>query len=164
MGRVSSSDEQVCPYVELLNLTLSFPLNSKVEMSRSTLSSMDTVSAAETFESIYTLLNRLKEDTTAVRDGLKSCNRRIVEVPLGDRLLDPKPHAVAWFKKRKMEMPCDLEEFLEKLFGELGAKRLVCHRTRTILLTEEEAAVFQLQPNFVYKWIEILQRLPTVFY
>ena len=133
-------------------------------MSRSTLTSIDSVSAAETFESIYTLLKRLKEDTTAVRDGLKSCNRRIVDVPLGDRLLDPKPHALAWFKQRKMETPCDLEEFLEKLFGELGAKRRVCHRTRTIVLTEEEAEIFQLQSNFVYRWIEILQRLPAVFY
>lgn len=122
------------------------------------------MTAAETFESVYKLLNRLKEDTTKVRDSLKSCNRRIVEIPLGDRLLDPRPHAAEWFIKRKMEIPCDLEEFLEKLFGELAAKRLVCHRTRTIILTEEEAAIFKLQPNFIYKWIEILQRLPNVFY
>ena len=91
-------------------------------MSRSTqsLSSLDSVSAAETFESIYLMLNRLKEETTSIRDSLKSCNKRIIEVPLGDRLLDPKPHAVQWFKKRNMEMPCDLEDFLEKLFQEVA--------------------------------------------
>jgi hypothetical protein len=63
-----------------------------------------------------------------------------------------------------METPCDLEEFLEKIFGELGAKRRVCHRTRTIILEDEEAALFQLRPNFAYKWMEILERLPVVFY
>lgn len=133
-------------------------------MSRSTLSSLNTLSAAETFESIYTMLNRLKEGTTSVRDGLKACNRRIVDLPLGERLLDPKPHAAPWFKKRKMETPCDLEEFLEKLFGELAAKRFVCHRTRTILLDEEAAELFQLQPRYIYRWFEILERLPTVFH
>jgi hypothetical protein len=110
------------------------------------------------------MLNRLKDGTTTVRDGLKACNRRIVDLPLGERLLDPKPHAVPWFKKRKMETPCDLEEFLEKLFGELCAKRYVCHRTRTILLDEEAAEIFQLQPRYIYRWLEILERLPTVFY
>ena len=135
-------------------------------MSRSTqsLSSLDSVSAAETFESIYLMLNRLKEETTSIRDSLKSCNKRIIEVPLGDRLLDPKPHAVQWFKKRNMETPCDLEDFLEKLFQEVAGKRRICHRTRTIILDKEQADLFELESNYVYRWIEVLQKLPRVFY
>jgi hypothetical protein len=133
-------------------------------MSRSTLSSMDSVGSPELFQSIYSTLNRLKEETTAVRDGLKACNKRIVEVPLGDRLLDPKPHALPWFKARKLETPCDLEVFLETFFGELGAKKRICSKTRTLLLNPEEATLFQLEPNYVYRWIEILERLPVIFY
>jgi hypothetical protein len=133
-------------------------------MSRSTLSSLNTLSAAETFDSIYLLLNRLKDGTATVRDGLKSCNRRIVDLPLGERLLDPRPHAVPWFKKRKIDVPCDMEEFLEKLFGELGAKRYVCHRTRTVILDDDAAVIFQLEARYVYRWMDILERLPSVFY
>lgn len=134
-------------------------------MSRSqTLSSIDSLSAAETFESIYLLMDKLKADTTAVRDGLKSCNRRITDIELAERLLDPKPHAVAWFKKRKLEVPCDLEDFLERLFKEHSDKKRVCHRIRTIILDEEAAVLFQLQANYAYKWLEVLQKLPVVFY
>jgi hypothetical protein len=128
------------------------------------LSSIDSIGANETFESIYALLNRLKEETTTVRDGLKACNKRIVDLPFCERLLEPKPHAVAWFKKHNMNTPCDLEDFLETLFSEIGAKRRVCHSTRTILLDKEEAKLFQLEPNYVYRWIEILEKLPNVFY
>jgi hypothetical protein len=134
-------------------------------MSRSqTLSSIDSLSAAETFESIYLLMDKLKADTTAVRDGLKSCNRRIIDIELSERLLDPKPHATAWFKKRKMELPCDLEDFLERLFQEHGEKKRVCHRTRTIIIDEEAAVLFELKPNYAYRWLEVLQKLPVVFY
>jgi hypothetical protein len=125
---------------------------------------MDSVGSPELFQSIYSTLNRLKEEATAVRDGLKSCSKRIVEIPLGDRLLDPRPNAAAWFKARKLETPCDLEVFLETFFGELGAKRRICSKTRTLILNAEEAVLFEVQPNYVYRWIEILERLPKVFY
>lgn len=130
--------------------------------SSKTLSSIDTTD--DSFESIYSTLNRLKEGTTQVRDGLKACNRRIVEIPFSEKLLEPRPHAAAWFKKRQMETPCDLEDFLEKFFGELAAKRRVCHTTRTLHLDKEEANLFGVEPNYIYKWIEILERLPNVFY
>ena len=135
-------------------------------MSRSTLSlsSMDSVGSPELFQSIYSTLNRLKEETTSVIDGLKAGNKRIVDIPLGDRLLDPRPNAMPWFKARKLETPCDMETFLETFFGELGAKRRICSKTRTLILNVEEAPVFQVEPNFVYRWIEILERLPKVFY
>lgn len=132
--------------------------------SSQTLSSIDSIGSGEAFQSIYSLLNRLKEDTTTIRDGLKACNKRIVEIPFSERLLEPKPHAVAWFKKRQMETPCDLEDFLEKLFGELAVKRHICHKTRTLFLDKDEAKLFDVEPNTIYKWVEILERLPNVFY
>jgi hypothetical protein len=113
---------------------------------------------------MYGMLDRLKSETTAVRDGLKSCNRRITDVELSERLLDPRPHAISWFKAQKLETPCDLEDFLNTLFKGLAAKRRVCHRTRVLLLDEESAPLFGLQPNNAYKWIEVLERLPHVFY
>lgn len=128
-----------------------------------TLSSIDTIPSADTFEVIYSLMNKLKEGTTQVRDGLKACNKRLVDVELEDCLFEPKPHAVAWFKKHKIETPCDLETFLKAIFSELGAKRRVCHRTRTILLEKEQADLFRLEPNEAYRWIEVLEKLPNVF-
>lgn len=95
---------------------------------------------------------------------MKACNKRIKDTPFSDRLLEPRPHAAFWFKKRHMETPCDLEDFLEKLFTELAAKRRVCHKTRTLYLDNDEAILFDLKSNTIYKWIEILQCLPNVFY
>lgn len=134
-------------------------------MSRSqSLSTIDSVTASDSFDSMYLMLDRLKAETTSVRDNLKSCSRRIADVDLSEYLLEPRPHAVAWFKSRKMATPCDLEEFLGKVFQELGAKRRVCHRTRTIILDQESAALFQLEANFAYRWVEVLQKLPCIFY
>lgn len=129
-----------------------------------TLSSLETESAKETFESIYQLLTRLKDETTSVRNTLTKCSKKIDSTPLSERLLEPRPHAVSWFKKHSLETPCDLEEFLLLLFRNLAAKRLVCHRTRTILLGAEEAILFQLTPMFAYRWTEVIANLPKVFY
>jgi hypothetical protein len=129
-----------------------------------TISSLDSISAADTFESIYSLMNKLKDGTTVVRDGLKGCHKRYADIELGDRLFSPKPHAAQWFTKQKLEVPCELDTFLKVLFNQLGEKRLVCHRTRTLILPKAEAELFQMNPNYAYRWIEVLQNLPNIFY
>lgn len=128
------------------------------------LSSMDTPSFSETFQTIYSLLNKLQTDTTRVRDGLKSCSSRIMDRELNEQLLEPRPHAVAWFQKRRLQTPCELEDFMKVLFGELAAQRRICHRTRTLLLDNESAKIFGLKPDTIYKWMEFLEHLPKVFY
>lgn len=137
-------------------------------MSRTTtttsLSSLDSESAKDTFESIYQLLTRLKDETTLVRNGLKGCSKKFEDISLGDRFLEPRPHALPWFKKHSLETPCDLEDFMTTLFSDIAARRHICHRTRTLILTREEAILFQVDANTAYRWIEVLSKLPAVFY
>ncbi len=119
---------------------------SRTSSSLSTLNAEDSETSQKIFEALYLTLERLKEDTTKIRDNLKSCKKRIQTADLSERLMDPKPHALAYFQKNSIPNPCTLEEFMTTLFGKIAKERRLCHRTRSLYLNEEEAKLFGLLP------------------
>ena len=130
----------------------------------STLNSENSETAEKIFEGLYATMTRLKEDTTKIRDNLKSVKRRIQTADLSERLMDPKPHTNSYFEKNKIPNPCSIEEFMNILFSNIAREKRLCHRTRTLYLTEEEAILFNLKARNAYKWFEVLQAMPNVFY
>lgn len=131
--------------------------------SAASISSIDSMSAQDTFDGLYDLFERLKKETMSLRDSMKQYTKQYMDVDLSEQLFEPKPHAKEWFIKRQLKTPCELETFLRKLFGEMGAQRRVDQKTRTLIMNEEEAALFGLTPNFAYRWIEVLSKIPNVF-
>lgn len=131
---------------------------------RASLSSIDSHSREGSFEAIYELMTALKNDSSTLRERLKTFSKRIEEIPLQEKLLEPKPNAKKWFESHKLQTPCELEEFLKVLFTEMGAQRRIEHRLRVMILKYDEAMMFGLQENHAYKWVEVLSRLPNVFY
>ena len=130
----------------------------------STLNSENSETTEKIFEGLYATMTQLKEDTVKIRDNLKSVKRRIQTADLSERLLDPKPHTNSYFLKYKIPNPCSVEEFMNILFSNIAKEKRLCHRTRTLYLTEEEAVLFHLKPRTAYKWLEVLQTIPNVFY
>lgn len=132
---------------------------------RYSLSSIDTLSQDGSFEAIYELMGKLKHDSITLRESLKSFSKRIEEIPLQEKRLEPKRNAKAWFDKHaELKTPCELEEFLVVLFTEMMGQKRIEHRLRVLILKDDEAKMFGLQANTAYRWCEVLMRLPNVFY
>lgn len=134
-----------------------------MSISAASISSIDSMSAQDTFDGLYDLFERLKKETMTLRDTMKQYTKNYMDVDLSEQLFEPKPHAKEWFIKRDLKTPCDLETFLRKLFEEMGAQRRVDQKTRSLILNQEEAALFMLQPNYAYRWIEVLSKIPNIF-
>jgi hypothetical protein len=122
------------------------------------------VPVEQQFDGLYQLLDTLKNETKALQTTMKSYNKRYIEIDLGEQALTPKPHAKNWFLAHELPIPCGLELFLKTLFTGIAKQRRMCAKTRTLLLNEQEAALFELQPNTAYRWIELLMKLPSVFH
>jgi hypothetical protein len=131
--------------------------------SSASLESLDTPSREEIIQQTAALFETLKQHASELRDQLKSFQKRYVDVGLSERQFDPKPHAVPWFQARGLKTPCGLVEFLDDFVAVLAADCRICHSSRTVMLKDEEAQLFGLQAG-TYKWLEILIRLPTIFY
>lgn len=131
---------------------------------RASLSSMDSHSREGSFEAIYDLMISLKNDSTMLGERLKTFNKRIEEIPLQEKRLEPRPNAQQWFTTNGLKTPCDLEDFMKTLFSVMGSQKRIEHRLRIMILNQEEAQMFGLQQGNAYKWIDIISRLPTVFY
>ena len=131
---------------------------------RASLSSIDSHSREGSFEAIYDLMVTLKNDSGMLSERLKTFNKRIEEIPLQEKLLEPRPNAQKWFELHGLKTPCELEEFLKVLFTEMGSQKRIEYRMRVMILNNDEAKMFGLQGSNAYKWFEVISRLPNVFY
>jgi hypothetical protein len=131
---------------------------------RASLSSVDSHSRDGSFDAIYELMISLKNDSTTLRERLKTFSKRIEEIPLQERLLEPRPNAQKWFELHGLKTPCELEEFLKVLFTEMGSQKRIEYRLRIMVLNQDEAKMFGLQGSNAYKWVDVISRLPNVFY
>jgi hypothetical protein len=131
---------------------------------RASLSSIDSHSREGSFEAIYDLMVTLKNDSGMLSERLKTFNKRIEEIPLQEKLLEPRPNAQKWFERHGLKTPCELEEFLKVLFTEMGSQKRIEYRLRVMILNEDEAKMFGLQGSNAYKWFDVISRLPNVFY
>lgn len=132
-------------------------------MSIVSLSSLDSAPVEQEFESLYRLLDTLKVESKTLHTNMKGYSKKYIELALSEQLLYPKESARAWFLANNLAIPCELHVFLKKLFSKMAKERRMCPRTRTLLLNQEEAALFGLHPLFAYKWMELLKELPAVF-
>jgi hypothetical protein len=133
-------------------------------MTSASLSSLDSIPVEQEFDGLYQLLDTLKGETKMLQTALKSYNKRYIEIELSEQSFHPKPAAKVWFLAHNLPIPCSLEVFLKALFSGMAKQRRMCPRTRTLILNEEEAALFGLQPLYAYKWLELLKSLPAVFH
>jgi hypothetical protein len=133
-------------------------------MSSASLSSLDSIPVEQEFDGLYKLLDTLKNDTKALQTSMKTYTKRYIDLELSEQVFQPKPTARAWFVAKDLPMPCSIELFLKTLFTDMAKQRRMCPKTRTVLLNDEEAALFSLQPSYAYKWMELLVKLPTVFH
>ena len=133
-------------------------------MSTTSLSSLDSMSAEQTFEGLYKLLDTLKTDTKTLQTNIKGYSKKYIEVELSEQTFQPRENAKDWFVKNNLPIPCQLDVFLKKLFTDIAKQRRLCAKTRTLILSPEEAVLFGLRPFYAYKWIEVLKELPAVFY
>lgn len=132
-------------------------------MSTASLSSLDSVSAEQTFEGLYKLLDTLKTDTKALQTNIKQYSKKYIEIELSEQQFEPRENAKDWFLKNNLPIPCALDVFLKKLFTDIAKQRRMCAKTRTLILSPEEAVLFGLQPLYAYRWMEVLKQLPAVF-
>lgn len=128
------------------------------------LSSIDSLSDGGSFDTIYDLMTNLKIQNNTLRESLKTFNKRVSTISLQDKLLEPRPSARKWFEKKGINTPCDIEEFLKVFFTGLAKDNRISHHPRVLILNIEEAAMFGMKDNYAYKWIEVLAKLPNVFY
>jgi len=128
------------------------------------LSSLDSIPVEQEFDGLYQLLDTLKTESKALQVSMKTYSKRYFDIELSEQLFHPKPAAKAWFTANDLPIPCSLELFLKTLFSKMAKQRRMCPRTRTVLLNEEEAVLFGLQPLYAYKWMELLKQLPAVFH
>jgi hypothetical protein len=126
------------------------------------LSSLDSTPPKHTFQVLYGLLNQMSDDTTALRDTMRSYSKRLSNRDLRELLLDPRLHAVPWFRSVGLQTPCDLETFLTFLFTRSAERGDIHLNSRSITLNAKEAVLFGLQAG-THRWLDVLQRLPSVF-
>jgi hypothetical protein len=126
------------------------------------LSSLDSTPPKHTFQVLYGLLNQMSDDTTALRDTMRSYSKRLSNRDLREVLLEPRLHAVPWFRSVGLQTPCDLETFLTFLFTRIAERGDIHLDSRRITLNAKEAVLFGLQAGH-HKWIDVLQSLPAVF-
>ena len=104
----------------------------------------------------------MSDDTTALRDTMRSYSKRLSNRDLREVLLEPRLHAVPWFRSVGLQTPCDLETFLTFLFTRIAERGDIHLDSRSITLNSKEAVLFGLQAGH-HKWIDVLQSLPAVF-
>jgi hypothetical protein len=109
-------------------------------------------------------MTSLKTDSNMLGERLKTFSKRIDEIPLQEKLLEPRPNAQKWFERHGLKTPCELEDFMKTLFSVMGSQKRIEHRLRIMILNREEAQMFGLHEGTAYKWVDIISRLPTVFY
>jgi hypothetical protein len=126
------------------------------------LSSLDSTPPKHTFAVLYGLLNQMSDDTTALRDTMRSYSKRLSNRDLREVLLEPRLHAVPWFRSVGLQTPCDLETFLTFLFTRIAERGDIHLNSRSLTLNAKEAVLFRLQAGH-HKWIDVLQNLPAVF-
>jgi len=126
------------------------------------LSSLDSTPPKHTFQVLYGLLNQMSDDTTALRDTMRSYSKRLSNRDLREVLLEPRLHAVPWFRSVGLQTPCDLETFLTFLFTRIAERGDIHLNSRSITLNAKEAVLFRLQAGH-HKWMDVLQSLPAVF-
>jgi hypothetical protein len=126
------------------------------------LSSLDSTPPKHTFAVLYGLLNQMSDDTTALRDTMRSYSKRLSNRDLREVLLEPRLHAVPWFRSVGLNSPCDLETFLTFLFTRLAERGDIHLNSRSLTLNAKEAILFGLQAG-QHRWLDVLQRLPSVF-
>lgn len=126
------------------------------------LSSLDSTPPKHTFQVLYGLLNQMSDDTTALRDTMRSYSKRLSNRDLREVLLEPRLHAVPWFRSVGLQTPCDLETFLTFLFTRIAERGDIHLDSRSLTLNAKEAVLFRLQAGH-HKWIDVLQSLPAVF-
>jgi len=126
------------------------------------LSSLDSTPPKHTFQVLYGLLNQMSDDTTALRDTMRSYSKRLSNRDLREVLLEPRLHAVPWFRSVGLQTPCDLETFLTFLFTRIAERGDIHLNSRSLTLNAKEAVLFGLQAGH-HKWIDLLQNLPAVF-
>ena len=126
------------------------------------LSSLDSTPPKHTFAVLYGLLNQMSDDTTALRDTMRSYSKRLSNRDLREVLLEPRLHAVPWFRSVGLNSPCDLETFLNFLFTRIAERGDIHLNSRSMTLNTKEAVLFGLQAG-QHRWLDVLQRLPSVF-
>jgi hypothetical protein len=141
---------------------LAKPSDSCTMSTPTSLSSLDSTPPKHTFQVLYGLLNQMSDDTTALRDTMRSYSKRLSNRDLREVLLEPRLHAVPWFRSVGLQTPCDLETFLTFLFTRIAERGDIHLNSRSITLNAKEAVLFRLQAGH-HKWIDVLQSLPAVF-
>jgi len=126
------------------------------------LSSLDSTPPKHTFTVLYSILNQMSDDTTALRDTMRSYSKRLANRDLRELLLDPRLRALPWFRSVGLQTPCDLETFLNFLFTRIAERGDIHLNTRTLTLNAKEAVLFGLQAG-EHKWLDVLRCLPSVF-
>lgn len=136
------------------------------EQCSESVSSMDSHSRDGSFEVIYDLMKQLKGQTNSLTGSLHAFSKRIDEIPLQEKFLEPRPNAKKWFEAHKtlIERPCELDTFLKVLFDEMAKEMRIDTKLRVLMLNKNEAHMFGLKENALYKWNELLANIPNVFY
>ena len=138
------------------------PSDPRTMSTPTSLSSLDSTPPKHTFQVLYGLLNQMSDDTTALRDTMRSYSKRLSNRDLREVLLEPRLHAVPWFRSVGLQTPCDLETFLTFLFTRVAERGDIHLNSRSITLNAKEAVLFGLQAG-THRWLDVLQRLPVVF-
>ena len=138
------------------------PSDPRTMSTPTSLSSLDSTPPKHTFQVLYGLLNQMSDDTTALRDTMRSYSKRLSNRDLREVLLEPRLHAVPWFRSVGLQTPCDLETFLTFLFTRIAERGDIHLNSRSITLNAKEAVLFGLQAG-THRWLDVLQQLPVVF-
>ncbi len=116
----------------------------------------------EGFELIYESLKELDADCSKFTRQFQDYRKVLEAQTLEEQEFYPKRHAISWFKKNKVQIPCSLENFLDAFLKEEAEKDRICSEERTVILGKRARHLFQTDKEKV-SWMELLVLVPTIF-
>ncbi len=116
----------------------------------------------DNFNELYENLKGLDKDCCVFTRQFQGYRKKLESQTLEEQELYPKRHAISWFKRHSIEIPCRLENFMDAFLKEEAAKDRICSEERTIILGRQGRTLFQTEKEKV-GWMELLALLPNIF-
>ncbi len=116
----------------------------------------------ENFKELYENLSGLDKDCCVFTRQFQGYRKKVESQTLEEQEFYPKRHAIPWFKRHTLEIPCKLEDFMDTFLSEEALKDRICSEERTVILGRQAQVLFQTEKEKV-GWMELLSMIPNVF-
>ena len=116
----------------------------------------------EDFEEVYGIFHKLDTECSEFTKQFQDYRKQAEAQTLEEQEFYPKVHAIPWFKRHALRIPCTLQEFMEEFLRIESQKERICSEERTLELGKQGRALFCTEKAKV-TWMEALGLLQNVF-